>query len=391
MLKSSWFISNRFTKIKQNEKLYTWIYVISILTISLSMVALLSVTTITQSLHNLISSKMGEKYPYVEAHGFSEVHDIKSGMGKNVVLKNNLIISRKGQDFVLKIFAVQKRKKNNIDVVNKNISKLAGSSIIISQSIAELLGVSIGDRVLLSSGSFKNLKDISQYMLTVIDIMDNNYQVQGIIPIEEVLKIDEKNWKTISIYEPKEVLNPDILLKELLENNINRNKVVVWYDKIPSLYEAMKLEKVSIYAIFSILLLISSFTIFATIASLGIKRKKDVAILRMLGVRRKQIFLIFMLQGVKIFLLTSFFGIFISFLIIENINDILNLTGSVVGLDISDLLSFEKTKEMNWEISLDSLLVLKILILNFIIGIFASIIPSYIIAKMEAGDVVKYD
>lgn len=390
MWKSSWLISNRFTRLKQNEKLYTWMYIISIATISLSVVALLSVTTITKSIHEIISTKMGGKYPYIEVHDAKELNSVKDSIGYNFIVKNTIILTKKGKDLAVNVFASKVKIENNIEIINKNLSKLNGDTIILSNELASKLDVKVGDKVLLSSSSINNLNNITQYLFTVIDLMNNNYQTQAIIPYNQVDATDLKNWKQMFVLEPKEILNIQPIIDDLEFQNIKRNKIVVWFDKIPSLYDAMKLEKIAIYTIFSILLLISSFTIFATISSLGIKRKRDVAILRMIGCRRKQIFIIFILQGIKIFIASSVIGVMISYLILDNINSIFSFVSAVSGLDIEDLLEVEKDNNLRLNMGLDLLLVIKILSINLIASIMAAIIPSYIIAKMETGDVVKY-
>jgi ABC-type lipoprotein release transport system permease subunit len=387
MWKSSWIISSRFTKLKQNEKLYTWMYMISIATISLSVLALISVTTITQSIHNIISSKLGSKYPYIEVYEFNDSAKIKNITGSNASLKNIVLLTKRGEDLPISVFAMKVKPKNNINIVNENLSKLNGETIILSKSIAEKLNLQIGDKILLSSSSINNIHNLTQYLFTIIDLMDNSYQLQAIIPFDQVAKEDNKNWRQVTVLDPKNLLNIYPVIEDLLINDVNRNKIVTWFDKIPSLYDAMKLEKIAIYTIFCILLMISSFTIFATIASLGIKRKRDVAILRMIGCRRKQIFLIFILQGVKIFIASSIIGVFLSYLIIENIGIIFSFVSFLTGIDITNLLEI---KESYLHISIELSFILKILIINFIISIMSSIIPSYIIAKMETGDVVKY-
>jgi ABC-type lipoprotein release transport system permease subunit len=387
MWRSSWIISSRFTKLKQNEKLYTWMYMISIATISLSLLALISVTTITQSIHDIISSKLGSKYPYIEVYEFKDSAKIKNITGSNDSLKNVVLLTKRGEDLPISVFAMNVKSKNNIAIVNENLSKLNGETIILSKSIAEKLGLQIGDKVLLSSSSINNIHNLTQYLFTIIDLMDNSYQLQAIIPFDQVAKEDNKNWRRVTVLDPKNLLNIYPVIEDLLLNDVNRNKIVTWFDKIPSLYDAMKLEKIAIYTIFCILLLISSFTIFATIASLGIKRKRDVAILRMIGCRRKQIFLIFILQGFKIFIASSIIGVFLSYLIIENIGIIFSIVSLLTGININNLLELE---ESYLNISIELIFIFKILIINFIISIMSSIIPSYIIAKMETGDVVKY-
>lgn len=74
--------------------------------------------------------------------------------------------------------------------------------------------------------------------------------------------------------------------------------VSTWLDFNRSIFSALKLEKLAIFLILSLIILIASFNIFATLTIKVVDKTKDIGILKSLGFSSHQILLIFSLQGI---------------------------------------------------------------------------------------------
>jgi lipoprotein-releasing system permease protein len=84
----------------------------------------------------------------------------------------------------------------------------------------------------------------------------------------------------------------------------NEYKVQTRYEQNTSLYNTMKLEKWAIYAVFTLILIVSAFTMISSLTMLVLEKKKDISVLQSMGVTRQGILKIFLSEG----LLLGFIG-----------------------------------------------------------------------------------
>jgi len=92
-----------------------------------------------------------------------------------------------------------------------------------------------------------------------------------------------------------------------------------WMDN-QTLLSALQLEKLTMFVLLSLITLVASFNIFATLMVKVVEKTKDIGILKALGFTNRKILLIFSLQG----MLLGFVGVFL---------------GTVLGLGLSLLLA----------------------------------------------------
>jgi lipoprotein-releasing system permease protein len=76
--------------------------------------------------------------------------------------------------------------------------------------------------------------------------------------------------------------------------------VLTWRDQNPKLFAAMKLEKIGMFLLLGMLLLIASFNIFGLTSLTVLDKVKDMAILRSIGLSAWKIRKIFLLQAASI-------------------------------------------------------------------------------------------
>jgi len=84
--------------------------------------------------------------------------------------------------------------------------------------------------------------------------------------------------------------------------------VRTWRDQNPKLFAAMKLEKIGMFVLLGMLLLISSFNVFGITSLTVLDKVKDMAVLRSVGLTARRIRRIFLLNAAGIGGLGAFFG-----------------------------------------------------------------------------------
>jgi lipoprotein-releasing system permease protein len=105
-------------------------------------------------------------------------------------------------------------------------------------------------------------------------------------------------------------------IKNILEEKISNNYVIqTWYDLHKELYDVMLIERWSAYIILCLIIAVATFNIFASLTMTVIEKKRDIGVLRSLGLDEKSIKKIFMTNGLLSGLSGTFIGLFVGLLV----------------------------------------------------------------------------
>ena len=83
-------------------------------------------------------------------------------------------------------------------------------------------------------------------------------------------------------------------MEVLLGNNY---KVQTKYEQNTTLYNTMKLEKWVIYSLFTLILIVSAFTMVSALTMLVLEKRKDISVLQSMGAQKTSILKIFLSEG----------------------------------------------------------------------------------------------
>lgn len=143
---------------------------------------------------------------------------------------------------------------------------------------------------------------------------DNKYMI---IPLELMRKIT-KTKKEISSIELKIEDNATLekVKKDLSENLGENYFLTTRNEQDKALYKAMKAEKWAVFAILGLIMFIISFNIVGSLSMISIEKKQDISILKAMGLKRKTIKSIFIMQGVLGSLIGAFLGLIIGLILL---------------------------------------------------------------------------
>jgi lipoprotein-releasing system permease protein len=152
-------------------------------------------------------------------------------------------------------------------------------------SISSDLLQSLSEGNVLPTGIFTIQQDFdNKYALTNIDFVK---QQMGLLP-DEYSAVEIKLNQGSNIQEAKEKLTA------LLGNGYN---VQTLYQQNMSLYNTMKMEKWIIYAVLTLILIVSAFTMISALTMLVLEKQKDISVLQSMGAKRLTIQKIFLSEG----------------------------------------------------------------------------------------------
>ncbi|MFH0925487.1 MAG: lipoprotein-releasing ABC transporter permease subunit [bacterium] len=162
-----------------------------------------------------------------------------------------------------------------------------------------------------------------------------------------------------------------------------RYRIQDWIDMNHSFFSAMKLERIALFIILTLIILVAAFNIIGTLIMMVIEKNKDIGILKSTGATSKNIRDIFMLQGIGIGILGT-------------------LIGFVTGFGISWSADFFKLIKLNNDLAsaysmsylpfkIDLISVIIICSSSLLISFLATVYPSWQAAKLDPVVAIRYE
>ena len=147
-----------------------------------------------------------------------------------------------------------------------------------------------------------------------------------------------------------------------------------------NLYAALKLEKMAMFIILMLMIIVAAFNIAGTLIMVVNDKNKDIAILKSMGARSLSIMKIFILEGLIIGLTGTSMGIAGGFLLaaLQNTYQIVALPPDVYY--ISHLLI---------KITLRDLILVTVSAIS--ISLLATVYPSWQASKLDPAETLRYE
>jgi lipoprotein-releasing system permease protein len=127
---------------------------------------------------------------------------------------------------------------------------------------------------------------------------DDKYVLTSIDFVEDLLsKKDQLTSIEISIRDRDKVAE---VADELQASLGDTYRVLDWYEQHDSLYKVMRNEKYVAYLILSLLVAIAAINIVGSLSMIVLEKTRDVSVLKSMGTSAKQIYRIFLMEGVLV-------------------------------------------------------------------------------------------
>lgn len=180
--------------------------------------------------------------------------------------------------------------------------------VAIGSRLAQNLGVQVGQSITIINPAGRTTpfgtvpREISYQVAAIFEVGVYDYDKAFVImPIEraQVLMLlgDEVGMIEIKTEDPDSV---NEILRPLLPKIENKGLIVDWKSMNASLFEALAVERVAMFVVLSIIVLVAVFNILSSLIMLVRAKTRDIAILRTMGASRKSLLRIFMTVGLLI-------------------------------------------------------------------------------------------
>ncbi len=337
------FIAKRYLVSKHKINFITIISFISIAGITIGVAALIVVLSVFNGFGSLVTSYLMSLDPHIRVAAISEegenelvsldgaiksLEDVKS---YSAYIEGKVLAYNKGITQVVNLKGIEKISVNNVYLLNENIVDGDDNfsdypAVFIGLPLADKLRVMAGDTLTFISPlnieqaiTQLSLPLSKRFLVAGIFISKNNEYDEGYIFCE--LKDAQYLFGFKNDFQGYDIRLNDIDNSKSVKNELlshldpNLFSVNTWYDFHKELYSVMQIERWTAYIILSLIIAVATFNILGSLSMSVIEKKRDIGILRSMGVTEKSVLKIFMFEGLLIGVIGTLIGIIIGYVI----------------------------------------------------------------------------
>jgi lipoprotein-releasing system permease protein len=202
---------------------------------------------------------------------------------------------------------------------------------------------------------------------------------------ELLLMGDQVGMVEIQTTNPDKVQDIIAPLRKLIQG---RGVVVDWRQMNSALFQALEVERVAMFVVLSLIVLVAVFNILSSLIMLVRAKTRDIAILRTMGAGRRGMMKVFVTVGVTIGSLGIVLGAILGAIFLYFRQDVVNAIQAITGQNLWDpsvrFLTDLPAKTDPFEVTA---IVLTALILSFL----ATLYPAYKAASTDPVQVLRYE
>ncbi|TAM79469.1 MAG: FtsX-like permease family protein [Acidobacteria bacterium] len=260
--------------------------------------------------------------------------------------------------------------------------------IIIGKEMAKTLGASVGDTVMITSpqGTLTPFEVVPKYRhFRVVGIFDSGFYdfdaSWAFTNLDAAQRLfDLRNVVSVIEFKLDDVYKADSVARTIQKAAGPGFDTTTWVDQNHALFSALKLERLVTILTIGLIVLVAALNIFITLAMMVMDKNRDIAVLKSMGARNRQIWTVFTLHGVLIAFLGTVLGLILGFggSWLGEAYQLIPLQADVYGL------SFVPFIPRPWDGLWISLAVLAI-------SFLAAFYPSFSAARLDSAEILRYE
>ena len=408
------WVSCKFLFPKTKEKFFTIITFISFAGISLGVATLIIVMSVMNGFRDELTSKILGVNGHLKVKAFNnfkiEKHDelklrieekLEHVNAHKVIVGQGLLNYQSYSSGVLMkgvevdYFLDRKIFKENLKKESLNLFK-NNEGIIVGEKIKEKLNLKIGDKInIISPDNMEtilgtiprsaNFKIIGFFSIGMYEY-DSSLILIPTLLMQKFLNLNKKiDYLEIYI---NDFLQINFYKKKIEQIIPNYLKIIDWRELNPTLFNALEVERNVMFLILLLIILVAAFNLISSMIILVSMKRKDIGVLRMLGVKKNQILKIFVINGSIIGILGTFIGCFIGLIFCLNINEIKSFIEFFLD---SNLFSEEIYFFSQLPVIINYSQILKIALISVFLSFLSTIYPSIRASKVDPINLIKWD
>jgi lipoprotein-releasing system permease protein len=310
------FIAWRYLITKRKEKFISLISIISISGIAIGVMALVIVLAVMAGFDRDLRDKIIGNYAHLTIGSYQGLDQAAYEKASRVIkanphvtavapsLSGQVLVGDQTRFIALSFRGIDPQAERKVTKVAQymtagSFDRLENDSVFIGKELAIYLGVELGSTVNAYSAGGK------KYPMKVAGIFNSgmyDYDLNLIfINLATAQKIMEAA-NTISSIAVKvdDVYRVDMVKRQLSTQLGFNYTYKTWIELNQNFFAALKLEKLTMFIILTLIVLVAAFNIASTLIVMVVEKTKDIGILKALGMSSRDIRRIFTIEGIII-------------------------------------------------------------------------------------------
>ena len=406
-----WTIAKRYMMPGRGEAFIALVAGISLVAVSLGVAALV----IVMSVMNGFRAELFDKIVGLNGHAVIQAYggrlnnwqqvlaDVKATPGvvhASPLIEQPLLTSFNGRVEGILVRGNTAEDINRIkpQVKDGNLANLRPGSgnVAIGARLAENLGARVGDTITIINPQGRATpfgtvpRQIGYQVGAIFEIgvydYDNTFVIMPIPDAQTLLLTgDAIGMIEVKTTDPDRVTE---LLAPLTRKLAGQAVVTDWKTINASLFEALSVERVAMFTVLSIIVLVAVFNILSSLIMLVRAKTRDIAILRTMGATRQSLLKIFVTTGFVIGALGTGTGLMLGFVFLYFRQSVVNAVQFLTGQNLWDP-SIRFLSELPSRS--DPVEIVTISIMALVLSFLATLYPAYKAASTDPVQVLRYE
>ena len=418
-MRYEWFIGLRYLKAKRKQTFISIITIISIVGVMVGVMTLIVVLAVMSGFEKTLKEKiLGTQAHLVLLKASQEGMDHYEEVAKKVqevkgvvyaapFIFNQVMLSSESNVSGVVIKGIDPDRVGKVTELAHNMKagrlqglKEGGESdstgIILGVELAKHLGVSLNDAIQVISplgtmtpmGMMPKMKRFRVVGIFYSGMYEYD-NTMAYVSLESAQKffgmgarVTGIEIKTNDIYKVKEIG------KEIRQRMGFPFWTKDWMEMNRNLFSALKLEKIAMFIILVLIVLVAAFNIISTLIMVVMEKHKDIAILKSMGAPSKAILKIFVIEGGVIGVVGTVFGTILGLGAAFNLEKITGFVENLFGFKVlaSDVYYIDKLPSQ-----VNPLDIALIVMTAILISLLATLYPSWRASKLDPAEALRYE
>ena len=418
-MRYEWFIGLRYLKAKRKQTFISIITIISIVGVMVGVMALIVVLAVMSG----FEKNLKEKFLGTQAHihlikatqegidhyeeVMKEVEEVKGVVSAAPFIINQVMLSSESNVFGVVLNGIDPDRVGKVTDLARNmkagrlqdLKKVGGSDlpgIILGVELAKHLGVTLNDTIQVVSplgtvtpmGMMPKMKRfrVEGIFYSGMYEFDTTFAYISIESAQKFFGMGARvtgiEIKTNDIYKVKEIG------REIRQKLGSPFWTRDWMEMNRNLFSALKLEKIAMFIILVLIVLVAALNIISTLIMVVMEKNKDIAILKSMGATPKGILRIFVIEGGVIGVVGTALGTIFGLGIALKLDTIVGFLENRFGFKIfsPDIYYIEKFPSQ-----VNPIDVALIIITAILISLLATLYPAWRASKLDPAEALRYE
>lgn len=414
------FVGMRYTRAKRKNHFISFISLTSMIGIALGVAALIIVLSVMNGFQKDLRTRILGVASHLEITGSNNMltdwpNIVESSVKREHVLASAPYITAQAmlsygqgvQGAIIRGVLPAAEDKvadlgKSMKVGNLNDLRAGEFGIILGADLAYNLGAQMGDKVVVMApqGQFTPAGVVPRLkQFTVVGLFSSGMQEYdaglALIHMDDAAKLYRMENKVSGVRLKLDDLFIAPNVAASISKDLNKSSdpigayyVTDWTQQHANFFKAVQMEKRVMFIILTLIVAVAAFNIVSTLVMAVTDKRADIAIMRTFGASPVSIMVIFIVQGALIGVIGTLIGAVFGVIVALNIDVIIPFIEGLFHIQFlsKDVYQIsEVPSDLIWSD------VITIVIVSFILSLFATLYPSWRASKINPAEALRYE